>query len=136
MYIFGGRDDDNMKLNDLWRFDIATNVWQEIKQSGNAPTPRSGHSCDIFEGQYLIIFGGILEITKELNDLHLFDLTKKKWVTLFEETNSPLRGGKDGSPSFHDPNGEGLQSSLGGASLGGASPSVYGKKSMMHSSIA
>lgn len=64
--------------------------------------PRSGHSCDVFEGQYLILFGGIYEITRELNDLQMFDLTKKKWVSLFEESNSPTRAGKDGSP-VHDP---------------------------------
>jgi len=62
------------------------------------PQARSGHSCDVFEGQYLIIFGGIYEITKELNDLHMFDLTKRRWVTVFDESNSPVRGGKDGSP--------------------------------------
>ena len=24
MYIFGGKDDDNNKLNDLWRFDLSS----------------------------------------------------------------------------------------------------------------
>jgi N-acetylneuraminic acid mutarotase len=104
MYVFGGRGDDNIKLNDLWRFDISTNVWQEIKQEGTVPIPRCGHSCDIFEGQYLIMFGGIYEITKELNDLQMFDLTKKKWVTLFDESNSPAR--RDGSPTFNETNAE------------------------------
>ena len=27
MYIFGGKDSDNNKLNDLWRLDINTNKW-------------------------------------------------------------------------------------------------------------
>lgn len=40
----------------------------------------------------MVVFGGIYEITKELNDLHLFDFTKKRWVTLFEESYSPVRG--------------------------------------------
>jgi DNA topoisomerase IA len=47
----------------------------------------------------MVVFGGIYEITKELNDLHIFDFTKKKWITLFEESNSPVRG-RDGSPTF------------------------------------
>jgi hypothetical protein len=67
------------------------------------PLERSGHSCDIYEN-YMIIFGGIYEITKELNDLHLFDFRKSKWVTIFEEAHSPKRdaspyGGEDASPS-------------------------------------
>jgi len=27
MYVFGGQDDDNNKLDDLWHFDIATESW-------------------------------------------------------------------------------------------------------------
>ena len=51
MWVFGGRDDDNNKLNDLWRFDVAAGTWQEIKPSdGVYPLERSGHSCDIYEG--------------------------------------------------------------------------------------
>ncbi len=51
MWIFGGKDDDNRKLNDLWRFDLATNVWQQIKIESNIlPFERSGHSMEVFEG--------------------------------------------------------------------------------------
>jgi hypothetical protein len=53
---------------------------------------------EVFEGQYLLIFGGIYEITKELNDLQMFDITKKKWITVFEESNSPKRLGREASP--------------------------------------
>ena len=28
MWVFGGKDDENNKLNDLWRYDIATKKWQ------------------------------------------------------------------------------------------------------------
>ena len=90
MYIFGGRNDEHQKLNDLWRFDIAASTWSEIK-APDAPLERCGHSCDVYEGQFMVIFGGIFEITKELNDMHIFDFTKKRWVTLFEETSSPVR---------------------------------------------
>lgn len=76
MYVFGGKDDDNNKLNDLWRLDLNTYQWTEIKPVDNyKPLERSGHSSDIFEN-YLVVFGGIYEITKELNDFHLFDLKK------------------------------------------------------------
>lgn len=39
----------------------------------------------------MIIYGGIYEITKELNDMHIFDLRKEQWVCLFEEINSPKK---------------------------------------------
>jgi hypothetical protein len=33
----------------------------------------------------MMIFGGIYEITKELNDLLAFDFSKGEWSTVFEE---------------------------------------------------
>lgn len=30
-YVFGGQDDDNGKLNDLWEFDCAGNSWRQIQ---------------------------------------------------------------------------------------------------------
>jgi N-acetylneuraminic acid mutarotase len=78
MYIFGGQEDDNKKLNDLWCFDMQTNQWGQVDQSGNSykPTPRSGHSTVVY-GDKMYIFGGILELTKELNDLVVFDFETK-----------------------------------------------------------
>lgn len=31
MYVFGGKDEDNNKLNDLWKLDLNTYIWEEIK---------------------------------------------------------------------------------------------------------
>lgn len=28
LYLFGGQDDDNNKLDDLWEFDIAVGTWR------------------------------------------------------------------------------------------------------------
>ena len=30
LYIFGGKDDENAKLNDLWKFDMETLSWTEL----------------------------------------------------------------------------------------------------------
>lgn len=90
MYIFGGRNNDNKKLNDLWKYDILKQTWTEIKMPEESiPLERSGHSCDVY-GQYMVIFGGFYEITKELNDLHLFDFINETWIPIFIEENSPL----------------------------------------------
>lgn len=31
MYIFGGKDQQNMKLNDLWRLSLTRDVWEKIE---------------------------------------------------------------------------------------------------------
>lgn len=30
MYIFGGKDDENNKLNDTWKFNFSTLEWTEV----------------------------------------------------------------------------------------------------------
>ena len=85
MLIFGGRDEDNERMNDLWSFSFDTLTWTELKAKvGTAPVPRSGHSSSVYHCM-LIIFGGILEVTHELNDMHAYDITTGEWHLLYEE---------------------------------------------------
>jgi len=86
LYIFGGKDDENEKLNDLWRFNLADREWTllEVQMGHTIPTVRSGHSAVLYQG-YICIFGGIFEVTKELNDLHLYDIADNRWICLFSE---------------------------------------------------
>lgn len=75
--IFGGCDQDNEKLNDLWTFNLETKTWIEHPSDPvNAPLPRSGHSCALYK-DLMLIFGGIFEVTKELNDLMAYDFGKR-----------------------------------------------------------
>jgi len=50
MYIFGGQDDENNKLCDLWEFDIESEVFTQIELPEDSfhPSSRSGHSSTIF----------------------------------------------------------------------------------------
>ena len=83
MYVFGGKDEDSEKLNDLWVFNLAEKRWVEIEAQGDIPFERSGHSSDVFDG-HLVIFGGIWDVTKELNDLHLYNFAENNWTTIIE----------------------------------------------------
>jgi hypothetical protein len=95
MYIFGGKDENNTNLNELWKYDILKQEWTELTFIGNhddpswcIPVGRSGHSCSVY-GQYMVIFGGCHDITKELKDLYLFDFLTETWIPIFIEENSP-----------------------------------------------
>ena len=37
LWVFGGKDEENNKLNDLWRFDLAGSSWSEVQIKGDAP---------------------------------------------------------------------------------------------------
>lgn len=91
MYVFGGKNDDSEKLNDLWVYNIADKKWAEIEADGEVPYERSGHSSDVYD-DFLVIFGGIWDVTKELNDLHLYSFTRNQWITLQSSANSPQIG--------------------------------------------
>jgi hypothetical protein len=35
----------------------------------------------------MVIFGGMYEITKELNDMHIFDFESNTWINIYEDLN-------------------------------------------------
>jgi len=83
-------DEDNTKFGDLWELDLTTATWKEvtIPQGSPSPPPRSGHSANIFNGK-MYIFGGILELTKELNEMLIYDFKTCQFSIV----------GSDGSPN-------------------------------------
>lgn len=77
-------------MSDTWKFNFNTLEWTQIR-CADEPIPRSGHTASIYQENFMIIYGGIYEITKELNDMHIFDMKQDKWICLFEEINSPKK---------------------------------------------
>ena len=80
MLVFGGKGEDNYKLDDLWVFSFSTYCWDRVAEGDFKPLPRSGHSASIYRDQYMIVFGGILDVTKELDDVVIYDLKAQKWL--------------------------------------------------------
>ena len=52
------------------------------------PAVRNGHTLTYFDNK-LYVFGGIHDITWELDDLHIYNLKTNKWTTL--EQDSPRK---------------------------------------------
>lgn len=46
----------------------------KTKSSLSDLRPRNGHSAIIFKEKFMIVFGGIYEVTKELDDVSVLDL--------------------------------------------------------------
>lgn len=84
MYVFGGEFSTIRQFyhfRDLWRFDLKTNAWEEIKASGPSPSPRSGHRM-IGWKSYIIVFGGFHDTFRDckyFNDLYLFNIPEERW---------------------------------------------------------
>lgn len=84
MLVFGGKDDENEKLSDLWMYNFGTDKWEKLATKNPEPTPRSGHTMVVYR-DFIIVFGGIYMLTQELNDLYLYDLKNRNWICLFDE---------------------------------------------------
>lgn len=75
-------------MKDLWEFSLTDFKYHLMDSQGDIPPERNGHTMQFFEGK-LYVFGGIHDITWELDDLHIYSLAKKRWTTL--EQDSPRK---------------------------------------------
>jgi len=84
MFIFGGLNNweqpDGL-LNDLWCYNIAKNMWTELKGSGTPPSARRRHSV-VAGGGFLVVFGGIDGNYQPVNSLGKYDIANNKWISV------------------------------------------------------
>ena len=113
LYIFGGRQGINegeVGLNDFWRFDFSTNVWEQIQHKGEIPETRSFHKMWESNGEIYVFGGCPTAATGRLNDLHHFNIATSEWKKLASSDAIDGRGG----PGFQgSPDGESLYVSSG-----------------------
>ena len=78
MYIWGGRNDDNL-CNVLYSFDPKSLCWSRPKVTGSIPGARDGHSaCVVNNSMY--IFGGFVDDLNEFScDVHCLNFDKMEW---------------------------------------------------------
>lgn len=82
IFMFGGRDQHDRDLNDLYSFDTATGKWDLLSSGDDGPPHRSYHSmlADV-ERNRVYVFGGWTE-TGRLNDLWAYDIAAGRWEQL------------------------------------------------------
>lgn len=84
MYVYGGSGDDGVKFSDLWKLSLTTYQWENVELVGTVPAGRSGHTAVLYR-HWMIIFGGVKELTKETNEMYGFNLDTQHWSLLQEE---------------------------------------------------
>ena len=78
MVVFGGNGMSG-KLNDLWNFNFNDKRWSKIVYKGKIPSPRDGHMTSVIHKKYMVVYGGLNNEDKVIQDVHLFDLENRKW---------------------------------------------------------
>jgi N-acetylneuraminic acid mutarotase len=84
MYVFGGEYSTIRQFyhfRDMWRFDLKTNTWEELRCSGPSPSPRSGHRMVVWK-HFIVLFGGFHDTFRDckyFSDLYLFNIPEERW---------------------------------------------------------
>ena len=94
LLVFGGQcdkpvekredeEDETELLSDFAIFDFESGVWFDSYSTGESPSARSGHSASTVEGpdgkSLLVVFGGLNDDGKYLNDVHVLDTVLFNW---------------------------------------------------------
>jgi hypothetical protein len=76
IFIYGGKNKDEVVLGDLFYFDLNLNSWNPISQPSH---PIAGHSS-LLVNNYLISCFGIDANTKVINDCNIFDISTNTFI--------------------------------------------------------
>ncbi len=87
--LFGGKDDQDENLNEVWSLDLATHRWEQIPAENEGPPASEDHTV-IYDplGQRMIIFGGENGFTT--NHTWAFDFATRRWRNI-TAANAPER---------------------------------------------
>jgi hypothetical protein len=87
--IFGGKNDLNKNVNEIWQLDLENYQWQQIEVIGEKPLPSEDHVV-VYDpvGYRLILHGGEDGLTR--NFTWAFDLKTKHWTNIKDESSPAL----------------------------------------------
>ncbi len=79
LYILGGANQAGQKLDDVWRYNPATNTWSEVTQDTRPPA-RMGHTA-VGTADNLLIYGGVMATPILTTSVWKFDPNTGYWTT-------------------------------------------------------
>ena len=91
VYMFGGQNllpyANQTQYSDMWILTIPSFTWIEVDTSGQSvPAGRTGHTCNIWDGQIVVVGGYTGPQDNGLgcdSGFYVFDATKLSWVNNF-----------------------------------------------------
>lgn len=90
LVLFGGKNDQNENLNEVWALDLNTDVWQKFAVAGDSP-PASEDHVVLYDplSHRMILHGG--ENGGTWNNTWSFDLKTHRWRDLTPQSGAPRR---------------------------------------------
>jgi N-acetylneuraminic acid mutarotase len=89
MYIFGGYHQyQDLYYNDMWCLCLQSLKWCKMKQIGDIPDSRDGHTAVVIHGKQYV-FGGYTKWKGYVNSLFVYDFSNNTWRKIIRKI-SPL----------------------------------------------
>ena len=85
LYLFGGIDDKGYNNNNLYKFNLLTQSWDNLRLKGNPPSERCYHEMSLINEENILIYGGIKGNLKDIknlyNDVYIINLKDLYWIS-------------------------------------------------------
>ena len=91
LWLLGGYSSTRGQLGDMFRFNLISSRWEEIKQTNakldkdssrySQPQGRHFHSTAVFDN-FIYLYGGLSQVTRVLNDFWRFHMSELVWTKL------------------------------------------------------
>lgn len=88
LLVFGGRDAEKKRLNDLFQYDPEKDRWTRLSPDGEQPAPRESASMVQLDEDTLVLFGG-KGAGARFNDLWFLDLKRMEWTQAATKGDAP-----------------------------------------------
>jgi len=109
IYMFGGQNlipaGEQTQYDDMWILSVPSFTWIQVDMDGQSvPYGRSGHTCDIWNGQ-LVMVGGYVgdELSCESPGIYVFDLSNLEWVQQYTALSAGSASDTDNNSDSNDP---------------------------------
>ena len=95
IYMFGGQNlipyENQTQYNDMWILSVPSFTWIQVNQGDQSvPYARAGHTCNIWDGQMVVVGGYIgTDISCESPGIYVFNLTSLQWMNQFTALTGP-----------------------------------------------
>jgi len=78
LWLYGGKGDDDVNVNELWSFDLGTRRWERLRPEGPQPPPREDHTLVLDQANdQLVLYGG--EDGDTSHETWVFDIAERRW---------------------------------------------------------
>jgi hypothetical protein len=97
MYMFGGLSRFLAPDNELWRYDIDANAWQELSPSGSPPAPRflAASAVDEERGNFYV-YNGLKATARgfdQIGDFWIYEIGANRWRQITTAPTPPRNKG-------------------------------------------